>query len=97
LQESITLRDGLEKNKGKLEMKKQNTQSDLENVSAGKKTVRTMFKNAGDAGGLAAVVEMTDKDIESTQVLLDILTVYQGDKVIPKFKKDKLEIYSKVI
>ena len=39
--------DAIEKKKKKAESKKKDTQEDLENVNAGKKSVRTLFKNAG--------------------------------------------------
>ena len=40
-----------------MENKKKNTQNDLENVNVGRKTVRTLFKNQGDVGGMTNTIE----------------------------------------
>jgi F0F1-type ATP synthase gamma subunit len=53
----------------------------------------TLFKSQSDAGGLASTIEQTERDIVSTCNLKDLLTIYIGDKVIPAFKKEKLELY----
>ena len=45
------------KKKKKAESKKTNTQEDLENVNAGKKSVRTLFKNTSDTGGMVSSIE----------------------------------------
>ena len=49
--------DAIEKKKKKAETKKKDTQEDLENVNAGKKSVRTLFKNASDTGGMVSSIE----------------------------------------
>ncbi len=41
----------------KLESKKKNTQADLENVNAGKKTIRTLLKSDKDTTGMLNTIE----------------------------------------
>lgn len=41
----------------KLESKKKNTQADLENVNAGKKTIRTLLKSEKDTTGMLNSIE----------------------------------------
>jgi len=43
--------------------KKATTQSNLDNLNAGKTTMGTLFKNSGDAGTLANTVEATEREI----------------------------------
>jgi hypothetical protein len=43
--------------------KKASTQSNLDNLNAGKTTMGTLFKNSGDAGTLANTVEATEREI----------------------------------
>ena len=42
---------------GKNEKKKRSTQHNLDNVTQGKKTVKTLFKNSDDAGGMVSKIE----------------------------------------
>ena len=49
---AIAFKENFEKTLKKTEAKKTNTQTDLENVNQGKKTIRTLLKNEKDAGGL---------------------------------------------
>ena len=57
LQEALQGKENLEKKQKKQEGKKKDVQQDLDNVTAGKKSVRTMFKNQNDAGGLVNHLE----------------------------------------
>ena len=41
----------------KKEKSKKNTQADLDNVTTGRKTVKTLFKNQGDSGGMVSKIE----------------------------------------
>ena len=45
LQEAVNCKDQVEKQQKKYESKRKDVQQDLDNVTAGKKSVRTMFKN----------------------------------------------------
>ena len=57
LQEAIVQRDKIEQEQKKLETKKRNAQTDLDNVNTGKKSVRTLFKDQGDTGGMVNRIE----------------------------------------
>ncbi len=80
-----------------LEQKKKDSQKDLESVSTGKTTVSTLFKSSSDAGSMANKIESTDREIASHQLLLDLLTVYIGEKVMTAFKKEKLGLYHRIL
>jgi hypothetical protein len=54
---AVQQKDSFEKLLKKTEAKKTNTQSDLENVNQGKKTIRTLFKNEKDATGMLSSIE----------------------------------------
>jgi len=56
----------------------------------------TIFKSQSDAGGLATLLETTEREIVSACNLKDLLTIYIGDKVIPLFKKEKLDLYGQI-
>jgi hypothetical protein len=90
---AIVSRGFVEQQEKKLTAKKISDQKDLDNLNAGKTSVGTLFKSKGDAGNIAQKVEMTEKDIASTTALKDLLTIYIGEKVIPEFKKNKLDLY----
>jgi len=68
----------------------------LDNLNAGKTTVGTLFKNQGDAGNLANTIEATEREIVQMCALKDLITIYIGEKIIPVFKKEKLELYAQV-
>ncbi len=69
----------------------------MENVNQGKKTIRTLLKSEKDAGGLQTAIENTEKELENLDTIITILTIYLGEQVIPKFKKEKLKIYHKLM
>ena len=54
-------KESIEKQLKKYESKKKDVQTDLDNVTAGKKSVRTIFKNQNDAGGLVNSLENVNK------------------------------------
>lgn len=56
--DAIQSRDNIDKDLKKFELKKKNTVTDLENVNAGKKTIRTVFKSSQDAGGMQTSIEI---------------------------------------
>ncbi len=59
--------------------------------------MRTLFKSQNDASGMMNSIESAEKELENLEVLINILTIYLGEQVIPKFKKDKLKIYHKLM
>jgi hypothetical protein len=54
---AVTSKDNFDKLLKKMEEKKKQTQTDLESVNQGKKTVRTIFKNEKDTSGLLNTIE----------------------------------------
>jgi len=94
---AIDNKDGVNKKINQKMQKKSNTQNNLDNVNAGKKTVKTLFKSEKDAGDMAATIESTEKDIESYSTLHEMIQIYLGEVVIPKFKVKKAGIYVKIL
>lgn len=62
---SVKQRSECEKAVRELEKKKQSTQKDLQDVSAGNKTVTTLFKSASDTGDMANKIESYEREIEA--------------------------------
>jgi hypothetical protein len=81
----------------KTEKKKANNEADLDNVNAGKKTIRTMFKDEKDSSKIQTQIEVTAKEMDNLETLISLITIYLGEKIIPQFKKDKLKIYHKLM
>lgn len=42
-------------------------------------------------------IEITEKEIENLSSLLEIVTIYLGEKIIPVFKSDKMKVYSRLM
>ena len=94
---SVKTRNDCEKQIRELEKKKQSTQRDLQDVSAGNKTVSTLFKSSSDASEMANKIESLEKEIESMQKLTDLLTIFVSDNVLTKFKREKLGLYNRIL
>jgi len=54
---AINVKDRVFERINKKEKSKKNTQADLDNVTTGRKTVKTLFKNQGDSGGMVSKIE----------------------------------------
>ena len=54
---AIITRDKIMEKLGKSEKKKAGAQKDLDNVTTGRKTVKTLFKNQNDAGAMVGKIE----------------------------------------
>jgi uncharacterized protein (UPF0335 family) len=65
LTNAVKERNNCEKQVKELDKKKKDTQQDLADVAAGKKTLGTLFKNQSDAGDLANRVEGLEREIEA--------------------------------
>lgn len=94
--DAVQMRAEIEKQLISLQKKKSSTQKDIDTLQKGEKSVGTIFKNRDDVGGLTNQVESTMRDIQVTQQLLDLVTVYLGRDVIPSIKKEKLALYKRV-
>jgi hypothetical protein len=64
---SLTMKDKICEKIGKTEKKKRSTQGELDNITTGRKTVKTLFKNSGDTGNMVSKIETV-----STLFLLSI-------------------------
>lgn len=58
--------------------KKESTAKDIENINMGKKTVTTLFKNTDDVGAMTSKVEGTERELEHTRALFDLMSCYIG-------------------
>ena len=96
VQDAVSGRTEVEKSLLSLQKKKASTQKDIDVLNKGDKSVGTLFKNRDDVGGLTNTVESYDRDIQATQQLLDLVTIYLGRDVIPAIKKDKLANYRRI-
>ena len=80
-----------------LNKKISSTQSDIDNITMGKKTVTTLFKNTNDVGELSGKLEGAEREHEQTKALYDLISVYIGQKVLPEFKTEKLRLYCRIL
>ena len=94
---AVTYRTETLKNVQELEKKKLSTQRDLQDVSAGKTTVTTLFKSSSDQGDMANKIENLEREIEAMQKLSDLLTIFVCEKVLNGFRKEKLSLYNRII
>ena len=91
---AITTKDKTQKTiQDKIKAKK-SKQDDLDNVTQGRKTVKTLFKNQNDTGAMVNKIEQvstknsfswpwfdytqTDKEIEALQQMFDVISIYIG-------------------
>jgi hypothetical protein len=58
---AIVRKDGIQKNIRIAEKKKKGTQENLDNVTTGRKTVKTIFKNMDDTGKMVNKIENVSK------------------------------------
>lgn len=76
-----------------LQAKKTSTQKNLDNAAAGKKNIT----GGNDASALATQLESNDREIQQMQKLCDWQTCYLGDIVMTTFKREKGELYKRLI
>ena len=80
-----------------LTKKKESTEQDINNINQGKKTLTTVFKNTNDVGEMTSKVEGTERELEHTKALFDLMSIYIGQKVVPEFKQEKLKLYCRIL
>ena len=71
------------------EKKKRATQGDLDNITTGRKTVTTMFKNANDTGNMVAKIEIVsqnDTDIDPNVISYVLIILYRPIKRLRHFR-----------
>ena len=93
----IANRNAVAKRVKELKKAKASTQKDIEAVNAGKKTVTTLFKKPEDVGNMSAKVERYDAETEVQIKLLDVMTIYIGNHLLEEFKREKLQLYKRII
>jgi hypothetical protein len=59
--------------------------------------VRTLLKNSSDTNGMVNQIELTEKEIDNLTTLIELVTIYLGERIIPTFKREKLSVYTKLI
>lgn len=94
-------RDAVMKRQLSTEGKKRDDQQELEKISLGKVTLKSFFKSKDgkekDILRLQAAIEQANVDIEEYRKLMNFITVYQGHFAIEKFKKDKIDQYTRML
>jgi hypothetical protein len=66
---------------------------DLENITQGKSSMRTVFKGSNDTNQYEVQIESHDREIENLGKLYEIVTIHLARDAIPALKKRKLKIY----
>jgi len=83
------------------ESKKRSDQSELDKLSQGKKTMKSVFKSKSSKESsilsLQAAIEIEEQEIEDFKKLVTFLTIYHGQVAIPKFKQSKSKLYLKAL
>ena len=97
IQAAIEQRDNLEKAQLKAKQKVAELREDLENITQGKSSVRTMFKGSSDTNQYEVQIESHDREIENLGKLYDIVTIHLARDAIAALKKRKLKIYQQML
>lgn len=83
------------------ESKKRSDQQEMEKLSQGKTTLKSIFKSAkskdNEILALQAGIEVANKDIQDYKKLIHYLTIYHGQFAIQKFKREKAAQYKKLM
>jgi len=77
--------------------KLQQAKADIENITAGKKSMNTLFKNSGDVHTIQNKLEGYEREKESVEKLHALILAHLGKHVLPTFKAEKLRLYSRII
>ncbi len=79
------------------EQKKRDNSKELQKLSEGKKTLKSVFKSKtqkeSNILSLKASLEIADQEIDDFRKLIHFLTIYHGQVAIPKFKVAKSKLY----
>ena len=71
--------------------------ADVENITTGKKTMNTLFKNSGDVHTIQNKLEGYEREKEALEKLHALTLIHLGKNVLGKFKSQKLRLYSRII
>ena len=101
LNEALLGREQVVKQQSSAESKKRSDQQELEKLTQGKTTLKSVFKSKSskenDILNLQAAIEVANKDIADYKKLINFLTIYHGQVAIQKFKKEKSTMYLKML
>lgn len=83
------------------EQKRRANQAELEDLSLGKTTLKSFFSSKSgkekDILNLQAAIEQANVDIENYRKLINFITIYHGQMAIDRFKKNKIQQYTKML
>jgi len=71
--------------------------ADIDNITAGKKSMNTMFKGSNDVHTIENKKERYELELASAQKLHTLILIYIGKMTLVKFKAEKLRLYSRII
>lgn len=101
MSDALQGREQVVKQQSATESKKRSDQQEMEKLSAGKTTLKSIFKSAkskdNEILALQAGIEVANKDIQDYKKLIHFLTIYHGQVAIQKFKKEKAKQYTKLM
>ena len=73
------------------------TKADIDSLSAGKKTMSTMFKGSNDVHTIQNKLEQYEREADASHKLHSLILGYLGQQELPRFKADKLKLYSRIM
>ena len=59
--------------------------------------MNTLFKGSGDLHKIEADVERYEHELDAQEKLHAVVLMYLGKTVLPKFKNEKLQLYSRIV
>lgn len=97
LHDSYAGHDDLMRARTDLENKKISEGKEIEKLSAGKTTLKSLFKSKtqkdAKIASFSEKAEAIDQEIASYEKLINFLHIYHADECIPNFKKAKAKLY----
>ena len=83
LNTAMEFRDGIIGKIQRRAKKQESRKENLDNVTMGRKTVKTLFKKPEDSAKMANRIEEVGEEMESLREINEILTIYLGETVVP--------------
>jgi hypothetical protein len=99
--EALNGREQIMKSQLNTEQKKRSDTTELNKLSEGKKTLKSLLKSKtqkeSNILNLKANIEIAEQEIADFKKLIQFLTIYHGQKAILNFKKTKAKLYVKAL
>lgn len=99
--DAVNGKERIVQNKIKLENKKKSEQSELDSLSSGKTTFKSLFKSAAKKQNrivyLNADIEKLEKEIEEYDIIVKMLNYHIAQSIIPEFKENQVKEYYKFL